>query len=204
MRHIYGHDTLWRLASIGPERYGSFAIISDYDIGSFDLTKFWEGRSVSASELVEARLWVQDEDFEDSFDNPLGWHILSERFVALLREAGVTDDHELLPAPLYDENTKKHIPGYQILNPLVKVECMDTVRSKAIFHENLGTWQTQGLVTYLHRAKIPDHVKLFRVKESPTIIVLRGDVVAECYKRKMTGAWFMHLPTEDEEYIDNE
>jgi hypothetical protein len=207
----YPHDSYWELCGDPREDIGPIAFVGDSDLGDFDYFRFQRAKPLGEAEhrqLAYVRLWAKrDKVMPDYFDSMSpGWHILSERFVALLKEMEVEDKYELIAAPLYWEDTLKPIQGYQILNPLSVIECMDKERSKAVLEEDIGVWSSradQG-ITYLHREKVPTGAKLFTIANTLGMTVLRGDIVAEYYKRGFTGAWFRHLPTEGEEYIDNE
>lgn len=178
------------------------AEIRSFDAGPFDITRFWQGEPVDPRELEKVRLWAQrDGPLEDYFSSPVSWHIISDRFATLLGEAVTNDAYELVSAPVYDAATKEPLPGYRILNVLEKVECLDIERSGAQLGES-GDWFTFN--PYLLKSKIPESARLFRVREYLMLTVFRGDLVAKYLERGFTGAWFRHLPTENEEYIDTE
>lgn len=207
----YPCDSYWEFSGDPGEDPGPIGYVAKSDLGDFNPYRLQHAMPLSTVErrqLGYVRLWaVRNGEMPDYFDSVSpGWPVLSERFVALLKDMQVEDKYELLPAPLHWEDTLEPIPGYSILHPLTAVECMDKERSKAEYDDRIDKWRSradQG-VMYLQRSKIPAAAKVFLLKENPGYTVFRGDIVAEYYKRGLTGAWFMHMPTEGEEYIDNE
>jgi len=201
MSKPWNEHNFWRLTLGGGDQEGT--MVDKYDLDPYVEVSLWDAPPVDPATLKDVKLWVlRNGPLFDYFANPISWHILSDRFVGMLRELGVKDEYELFPAPLFDEESKQPIAGYSIFHALRPIDCLDKPRSRAEYKEELGCWFTINI--HLHGRQIPEDARVFRVGELSNVIVFRGDVVAEYYKRGYTGAWFLHLPTENEEYIDEE
>lgn len=201
MAKPWNKQNYWRMTSA--DDAGEIAHVDKRDLDPYVKISLWDGKPVDPATLKGVKLYARRKGpLLDYFPNPISWHMLSDRFLSMLRELGVEDEIETFPAPLFWEDTKEPIGGYSIFHPLRAVNCLDKPRSRADYREELGCWFTINI--HLLRNQIPDDAMVFRVGELSNVLVFRGDVVTEYYKRGYTGAWFQHLPTENEEYIDTE
>lgn len=201
MSEPWNERNFWELGSA--DDAGPISYVDKYDVDWPIQRSLWDAPPVDPTTLKGAKLWVlRKGPLLDYFPNMVSWHVLSDRFIGMLRELGVKDSYELFPAPLFEQESKRPIEGYSVFHALRPISCLDKQRSRAEYKQELGCWFTINI--HLLGKQIPDDAKVFRVGELSNVIVFRGDVVAEYYRRGYTGAWFQHLPTEDEEYIDTE
>lgn len=87
----------------------------------------------------------------------------------------------------------KHIPGYQLCNPLVSIQAIDRAQSALVFHE--GTEDIFGIdALVLDERKIGD-LSFFRLQEYAPALIVREDVVEGITRSHCTGMQF--LPIEE-------
>ncbi|MFP2926890.1 imm11 family protein [Pyxidicoccus sp. 3LG] len=114
--------------------------------------------------------------------------ILSEPAVELLRAEGVAADEviEYLPITLLDKRGRPTRVRYYLVNPLLKVACMDAKASE--FLKSSGgekVLSVERLV--LEQERIPSDAKLFRLDECTEVIVIRSDLVQRIQEAGLTG-----------------
>jgi hypothetical protein len=94
----------------------------------------------------------------DSLGNGLGWHILPDRALAIVKELVPDYDLQVLDLPLFDLNTKTPVEGYQLAN------CLRVIPALA--------FQPDKKPIYAHRVVIKDSLvppdtHLFLLGEAP-------------------------------------
>jgi hypothetical protein len=152
-------------------------VVSDYEMGAFDLRVFWRGERFRGSIPDDVRLWVIKGKRSDYLANPVSWAILSKRFWALL-EPFVGKDAQLLSPPLYDERTRRPVTGYLLMN---LIRCIDALRGTSE-HANL---YAQPLRLDLNR--VPANVHVFRLAESKTRVLVSDAIVQAIWGKGLRG-----------------
>jgi len=143
------------------EKYSS---IQSYDIGSFDLTSFWDGRKCDPNCLEHARLYLNlpIRVKTDAIGNPLSWLIWSERLVDISLPL-IQNDVHVLSAPLFDSRSRQPIPGYFIVNILSVVACVKMEKSK-IATDNEGNFMGFH-EPHFDQERLSPNIHLFRARE---------------------------------------
>jgi len=97
-----------------------------YDSRYFNTPSLYTGKRYEHPLPRDLRL-VLDEDegeLEDQLANMLGWVIFSDRLISHLWPL-IHDSVQVFPAPIFDPLTQKEVHGYQILNVIKVVDCID-------------------------------------------------------------------------------
>lgn len=114
--------------------------------------------------------------------------ILSEAAVELLRAEGVVGDGviEYLPITLLDKRGRPAPARYYLVNPLLKVACMDTQTSEFL-KSPAGDKVLNVERLVLKQEQIPPEAKLFRLGECTEVVVIRSDLVQRIQGAGLTG-----------------
>lgn len=114
--------------------------------------------------------------------------VLSEAATGLLHAEGVEGDDviEYLPITLLDKRGRPTRAPYFLVNPLLKVACMDEKASEFLKSPvNETVLSVERL--RLEEARIPPGAKLFRLGECTEVIVIRSDLVQRIQEAGLTG-----------------
>lgn len=128
----------------------------------------------------------------DFIVNYINLLIVSEKVKRLMDQGGITDV-EFLPFTLYDRKDRIVNDNYFVANLLGSVDCLDLNKSvfvrSAITQDEILSFRK----VLLHTEKIPKDKKLFRLKEKPTLFIIRSDFVVVLAHNKVTGIDLLNI-----------
>lgn len=135
-------------------------VVIDYEMGGFDLTKFWSGEKFQGSIPRDVRLWIAKGESSDYLGNPLSWPIISDRLWRLIR--GLAQQCcQLVELPLYYKDTDKCAEGFSLMNVTCSVSAVKS---------EVSDLSISNLV--LDESQIPPDMDIFRLAESSTVLVV--------------------------------
>ncbi|MFY2558301.1 imm11 family protein [Corallococcus terminator] len=130
----------------------------------------------------------------DLVSNTFHLYIISHRLKPLL-QAELKDqaEGEFLPVSIYNHKGRVAEEDYSIANIFRAVECVD--RSRSEFTESA---LKPGQLSILKRLqldpeRIPAEPRIFRLKEMPALLIIRGDLRARLEEAGITGANYVGL-----------
>lgn len=110
-----------------------------------------------------------------------GSDLMQQALVDVLQRAGV-DNLQTFPAVVRREGSGEEVPGYVVVNIVGRVSCADMSRSQA---------SPLADVHYFHKLTVdPDKARgllMFRVDESPMLVLLHESVAAAIKSGSFTG-----------------
>jgi hypothetical protein len=114
--------------------------------------------------------------------------ILSEPAIRLLQAEGLTGDEliEYLPIILLDKRGRPTRTRYYLVNPLLKVDCMDVEASEVLRATATGEILHVERLK-IHEDKVPPDAKLFRLGECTEVILIRSDLLQRIQEAGLTG-----------------
>src|SRR5436305_8045284 len=98
--------------------------VSDYEMGEFDLTLFWNGEPFNGPIPADVKLFIGEGEPSDYLANPVSWPIVSNRLLTILNKL-LKNDFQSYPAPVYDERSRS-VQGLHIINITKCVNCLAT------------------------------------------------------------------------------
>lgn len=167
------------------------------DVPHIPKVSFWKGRPIDRARLpptLDCTLQpLNPRSADDGPHLPAFFRgsvpLFHDDLLAALREAGV-DNLEEFPARLIDPDGPVHT-DYKAVNVLGLVAAADLAKSTATVHgEPLIDVEFDRLV--LDPAKAGE-LKLFRMAENVSAILVREDVVAHLRRRGFERLWFLRL-----------
>jgi hypothetical protein len=150
--------------------------VTDYEMGGFDLTLFWSGKSFAGGIPSNVKLFLGEGAASDYLANPLSWAIVSERFLMNLKEL-LGNDSQYFPAHVYDEK-RQPLSGINILNV---TRCLDVLAGPLVSVDKI----------VLKEASIPSDTHLFRIIGHETLLIASEKMVQEVFDKKMQGIAFI-------------
>lgn len=151
--------------------------VEDYQVGDFDIDIPKYGVPYPASSIPDTvQIHVDTSGTApDLLGNPLGWLVMSETLWGYL-EPLAAGDAEVFPAPLFDSRTRQPLDGFFLVNPTLKLPCLDMGQSE--YQQSPHGDRIRIVTKYvLIHSQIPDTAHLFRIEEFPRAVVL-SDTVA--------------------------
>ena len=164
-------------------------MVNSRDMAGFDVTTFWTGEPFRRSIPQELRLWVGDGRLPDYMANAASWEIVSAKLWGLV-DPLISRGCEAIPAPVFYKRSGLSIPDYYVMNPLKRiaaVKCVDGERDL-----NVG-----NLV--LIASRIPPDIHIFRLDESPTVIIVSDAFFSALRGNGITGIGFLPTSTADDD-----
>src|SRR5205085_5976403 len=107
----------------------------------------------------EMRIWVDAGERSDYLANFLSWPIVSAKFWDNVGPL-VANECQILSLPLYYEHTEVPVEGYLLMNV---TRCVEAIRKDEWF---------EVTNVCLDKQKVPTGVHLFRLAESPTVLII--------------------------------
>lgn len=162
--------------------------VSEYKMGRFDLTSFWEGKRFPRNKISKAvRLTVENEHAPcDYVANPISWPICSQTFLDLILRFAERDV-QVFDAPLFTFSGKT-VRGYFVLNCIRLVKCLDKARSKLSYDGK----EIAGVIKFAIKASaIPSGVHVFRVAEFPYRLFFSDTLAQSLVGKGVTGLAFI-------------
>ena len=123
-------NTFWRLVPNTNDIQTRVIKDYDFDPGKFNYLQLIDGTFFKGKLPSDVRLRLQpgSKPLADYLANPLGWPVMSKRLIKALSPF-IKDSVQLIPAPLYEKNSKRLVAGYSIVNALKIIDCIDVARS---------------------------------------------------------------------------
>ncbi len=143
-------------------------VVDDYDLPDFDVRSFWHGERLEEQLPASIRITLRRGEPADYLGTPISWPIISIRLWERIRD--LVERHcQIIGLPLYDSVDGSRVDDYVIMNVTTVI--------RSLAPENWGrTKSIQNLK--VDGSKIPSGVDLFRLAESPTILIV-SEVFAE-------------------------
>jgi hypothetical protein len=171
--------------------HGNLMTVVDRDTGDFDITIFWHGQRFEGSIPPDVCLYV-DSDTKvrsDYVANADSWPICSDRMVDILLKRA-SKDIQLFDAPLFDSKTKKHVPGYKVVNVIRCIECLDM--NKSVISYSDDTKEIMSVIEPVFKAKkIPNDVHVFRAEEEPYAVIVSDELAHDLANSYILGVAFI-------------
>ncbi len=171
------------------------SVLSDYEVGRFDLTVFWKGKPVLNSIPTSVRLWGRYDvgGFPDLLPNPLSWTIISARLWAHLRGT-IEDTVQVFPLVIEWPNAPMPHTDYLILHPVVVVDCVNWVKSTV---SRRPDGRVRAIDDVVIRSIIPTNIHVLRLQECEQIILFSDSLARSLVGQGFTGIAFLPCRHED-------
>ncbi|GAA4278314.1 imm11 family protein [Aquimarina mytili] len=146
--------------------------------------------SLSEEILCEARDYDKLNQLADNLYGT-GYPVVSDKLKSFLEKKIDSKHIEFLPVTLIDQQ-KRNIPGeYYLINALRVVDCIDIEASGVVWNP----LEPSEIMHYekgleLQESKIPENLKLFRLKKHSSTIIVRSDLVTEIEQTGFSGLYF--------------
>lgn len=128
---------------------------------------------------------------DDFVFNALSWLVVTERVKSIFEKEPITS--EVFPLGIRNRKGKPVERPYFLVNVLGTVDCLDLNRSEyersAFKPEEVHTFER----IVLDPARIPPDQTLFRLKECPSVKIIRSDLVARLREAGVTGFDLLEL-----------
>ena len=122
----------------------------------------------------------------DFVANHLLYIIVSDKVKKVFEQEGV-ENIEYLPVSIYDQKKRLASADYFIANVLGAVDCLDHEKSEYDRSVVNPTKIQHFDKVVIHEDKVPENLKIFRLKESPSTIFIRHDLLETLKKNKLKG-----------------
>ena len=148
------------------------------------------GRSLKGIYPNNAALYMNEDHpgmrLVDFVANHLTYLIVSDDVKQVLEQEGV-QNIEYLPVSIYDQKKRLASSEYFILNVLGTVDCLDYEKSE--YERSLvNPARIQHFdKVEIHEDKVPEDIKIFRLKDRPAMIFIRSDLLKAFKKNKLSG-----------------
>ena len=110
-----------------------FIVVDDYETGDFDITLFWKGLEFKGQIPEDVKLFIdtnkQDRIWADVLPSPISWWIISDKLLHLWRDL-IKHDVQVLDPPLFSLSDNEKVQGYNLINPLRVIPCIDLEKSE--------------------------------------------------------------------------
>ena len=122
----------------------------------------------------------------DLVPNVLNILVISKDLREILQNEGVKDV-EYLPIIILDKKGRIKSQEYCVANVIGSVDCLDIQNS--VFQEDpLEEGQIIDIMCLnIHEERIPDDIKLFRLKQRRHLFIIRNDLLQQLNKRETSG-----------------
>jgi hypothetical protein len=105
---------------------------------------------------------------------------------------------EYLPFALYDHRKRLYSTDYCIINPIGTLDCLDVKKTDADWDDEKPGRMSYLEVPVLDRKKVAKAPQLFRIKESPTDLIVGPELGVAIGKAKLTNVRGTKLKFGDE------
>ena len=162
-------------------------VIRKYEMAGFNLTALWRGMEVGAfpSSLKLIVDDTEEGEMPDLFGNPVSWLVVSDKLAEILCQDQRKGTVQLIPAPIFRDSDGSKVEGYQVLNPLVRIDCLNEAKSK------LGRLANGALAALdhcvLNQASIPENIGIFRLGEFPKAIFVSDELAHRTCQKGLRG-----------------
>ncbi|MFE8599039.1 imm11 family protein [Archangium violaceum] len=154
-----------------------------------------EGVSVKGWYPADVEMELSDQrgiKLADSVPNIMSLLIVSEKLKALMEERSGAQ-LEFLPVRLRDQKQRLVQKPYYVMNVLGTVECVDLERSKFRRSHIIPERIFRFFHLILDESKIPPDKKIFRLKEDPSLVIIREDLCEDILRAKVEGVMFLEM-----------
>jgi hypothetical protein len=165
------------------------------------IKKLWflsEGKPMGEYFPKDAQLFLSErhkgQKLDDFIFNPFEWLIVSEKAWAVLEKEPVR--FERFPVTLFDHKKNVLSRDYCVAHLLGTADCVDLERSKyewdSMDPEEVHTFEK----LVLDPRRIPEEETLFRIKEQPSSLIIRSDLVERLEDAGVSGfeLWKLNAP----------
>lgn len=105
---------------------------------------------------------------------------------------------EYLPFALYDHRKRLYSTDYCIINPIGTFDCLDREKTDAVWDDQRPERLSLLRVPVLERKKVAKAPQLFRIKESPTDLIVGPELGTAIGRAKLTNVRGTKLKFGDE------
>ncbi len=132
----------------------------------------------------------------DYIDCALSYMIVTQKFKDIL-ESEISDGIEYLHFTLLNHRGRVADPDCYIVNVLGTVDCVDYEKTEGVEDpgDEVGLFQFIDKL-FLLEDKIPENLKLFRLKAMPELMIIRKDLKDRLLAEGLTGMQFHRLEEE--------
>lgn len=149
--------------------------VSNFETGDFNTDIFASCTRFDGVLPDDIKLWITPGRPTDILANGLGWPIIGERLVEIMKSYSDAD-LQIVSVPLFNALTKEPILRYKVINILRWVEAIDLEQSVTSHMTILGEKVLNVIEPVFRTALIPSHVHIFRPKESPLDMVISEEL----------------------------
>ncbi|RKH41554.1 imm11 family protein [Corallococcus sicarius] len=129
----------------------------------------------------------------DSIPNAFSLLVISSKLKGILERQAPANPIEFLPVRLRTPRKKILEPSYFIANVQGTVACMNAKKSDFVMDSILKTQVQRFRRLVLDEKKIPKDVKIFRLAEMPSLILVREDLGQDILDEDCEGMTFQDL-----------
>ena len=176
------------------ETEGDVIVLRDYDLHGFKYTDLLVGKVIEQWDEDICLYYEEEGELEDYLANPLHWPILSQRFVAVLDQMGVSQI-QYFSAKIRNKITSRKITGYHIANVTELIPALDLEKSE------YEAWDAEaGRVRRLSKlvileSKVRPRAHIFRLAEYPFSLIVSEELKLALLEEKITGVDFWEMET---------
>ena len=153
-------------------------------------TPLWSGSVMGEHQIPKVKLFLAKNGCDgDVVLNMLSWPIISDRLRQLL--SPWKENVQFLPAPLFDQNTRKEEPGYWIMNVISNCDCIDLKLSEITYFYDTDI--IACFDKYRMDSKRMTGAALFRAKHTASEFFVSEAVVQTLRQADVTGVTFKEV-----------
>jgi hypothetical protein len=154
-----------------------------------------EGGSVKNWYPADVEMYLSDErgmKLSDSIPNIMSLLIISEKLKVIMVERSEAL-LEFLPVRLKYQDEQEVKATYYVMNVLEVVECVSLERSMFRYSDISPDRIFRFFHLILDQSRIPSDKKIFRLKENPSLVIIREDLGKDILRAKAIGMMFVEM-----------
>src|SRR5262249_41076769 len=148
--------------------------VDDYEMGDFDLTRFWEGIPYLGDIPKEVKIDLDTGKPCDLLGNPMSWLIVSHRLQRVIEKLS-GDSVQFIPLIVW--KAKKPVDRYVLANPLKVVDAINSKKKKDVNIQRMS----------LSLSRIPEDSHIFRLRHQENTIVISKELFELLYGKGYEG-----------------
>ena len=171
--------------------YENGQTVGNWEMGDFDLIKFWKGEKYDGEIPESVRLYIRSEDenleHPDILPNPVSWLIVSQRLLDFWLPS-IKSDIQIFGAPVYRQSDGVKVEGYKLINPICVLSCVDLEKTKTRIDKR-GKLTCIGDI-YIKKDCVKGH-HMFRAKENMHAVIVSYELAHSLEGKGFKGLAFI-------------
>lgn len=166
-------------------------VVEKYEKGNFNYNLLKIGIPYQDTIPAEVKLYIDSRSHPTDFlANPLSWPIVSEKFLKMIK-VYARDDIQVFDAPVFDNNTRKPVKGFYILNVVKLIRAVDFKHSTVMWEDKIKK-KFKIIIKYVFQSKkIPVNVHIFRPAEDPFGVFFSDELATSLIGKGLKGIAFI-------------